>query len=131
VYRKVATQFAGWLYLIFYNMVILSDTSVLQEQLGSYTKSDVFIAEKIIINYINKDIAKEDWDEWLSIATCEIVKRMQLDKGIKSESDDNHSITYRDIKSIQDILGASIVALLDWYKDSPTTTGMNWSFSMI
>lgn len=112
-------------------MNILSDTSILQEQLWTYNKSDIFIAEKIIINYINKDLAKDDWDEWLSIATCEIVKRMQLDKWIKSESDDNHSVTYRDLKSIQDILGASIVALLDWYKDSPITSGMTWSFSMI
>lgn len=110
-------------------MNILSNKYILQEQLGTYTNAEVFIAEKIIINYLSK--TPEDWDEWLSIATCEIVKRMQLDKWIKSESDDNHSVTYKDIKSIQDVLWASVIALLDWYKDSPITTGMTWSFSII
>jgi len=89
------------------------------------------MAEKIIMNYVNKYIPKEDWDEALSIATSEIVNRMSLDTGIKSESDDNHSITYRDMKNIQDILWASVIALLDGYKDKPTTSWLTWSFSMI
>lgn len=112
-------------------MELLSNSSILIEQLGVPKDSDVFIAEKIIKNYLGKDFTKDEWDEWLSLATCEIVKRMALDTGIKSESDDSHSITYRDMKSIQDFLGASIIALLDWYKDTPITNGMSWSFSIL
>jgi hypothetical protein len=77
-------------------MQILSEPSILQEQLGNYNESDVFLAEKIITNYINK--TPDPWDDGLSLATAQIVKRMALDTGIKSESDDNHSITYRDMK---------------------------------
>ena len=91
------------------------------QELCEYQESKVFIAENIIKNYINK--TPTVWDDWLSLATVEVVRRMDLDNGVKSESDLDHSVTYRDMKSISEFLWPSISALLDGYRDQPTRSG--------
>lgn len=124
-------RFGGFASVYLFFMEILSNTSILQQELGTYKESSIFLAEKIIQNYIWKNIKKDDWDDGLSIATTQVVSRMATNNGIKSETVDSHSVVFYDIKSTEDFLWASLVALLDWYKDNPSTQWINTSFSLI
>lgn len=111
------------------SLTLLSDTDILTAKLWAYDESKVYLAEKTIINYIGK--TPEPWDEALSIATVELYKRMKLDNDVQSESTPNHSVTFRTFKNVEQLLGASLIAVLDGYRDSPQTGWASGSFSMI
>lgn len=110
-------------------MRIKSDTTILEKILGAnYVEYQIFLAEQIIENYIG-GVPKE-WDEALSIATATLYERLELDSGVKSESTDGHSISYQDMKKVEDLLGARLVALLERYRTllDPSTTSTVGNF---
>lgn len=94
-------------------MEILSNKTIIEQEIGNVKDSDIFFAEKIIIKYIGK--IPENWDTTLTLATARLIERLSLDNGVKHENTDGHSVTYADMSDIKNLLGASILAILDEY----------------
>lgn len=97
-----------------------SDPTILTQILGSYQEHDVFSAEQVIIEYIGS--LPDTWGEVLSVAAAKLTKRLSRDDTISSETVDNHSVSFRARKDIEDILGQEVLALIASYKVIPASS---------